>query len=82
MSGAPDLASVNAMLAEQMPDLARDLLGEPTSRTRDEWRYGGKGSLSVMVSGPKRGSWHDHEAGCGGDPVGLVAHLGLSLIHI
>lgn len=76
MSATPDLANVNAMLAEQMPDLARDLLGEPTSRTRDEWRYGGKGSLSVMVSGPKRGSWHDHEAGCGGDPLGLVAHLG------
>ncbi len=75
MSGAPSIATVNTMLAARMGDLARDLAGDPASRGRDEWRYGRRGSLSVMVAGAKRGMWSDHEAGCGGDPLGLVAHL-------
>jgi putative DNA primase/helicase len=70
-----DLAAINARLAERMDDLARHLAGEPASRSRDELRFRGKGSLAVMIAGPKRGAWHDHEAGCGGDPLGLVAHL-------
>jgi hypothetical protein len=70
-----DLAAVNMRLAERMDDLALHLAGEPASRSRDELRFRGKGSLAVMIAGPKRGAWHDHEAGCGGDPLGLVAHL-------
>ncbi len=58
-----------------MADLARDLAGEPSHRSREAVRFRGKGSLAVMIGGPKRGAWHDHEAGCGGDPLGLVAHL-------
>lgn len=70
------IAAVNAKLSERIADLARELLGsEPTDRRRDEWRFRRKGSLAVLISGPKRGAWHDHEAGCGGDPLGLVAHL-------
>jgi putative DNA primase/helicase len=70
------LSAVNARLAERMPELARDLTGTaPTTASRGELRFRGKGSLAVCVAGPRRGSWCDHEAGCGGDPVGLVAHL-------
>src|SRR5215213_3083845 len=65
----------NARLAERMPELARELAGDPTHRGRDHWRFRGKGSLAVVVAGPKRGAWHDHEAGHGGDALGLVAHL-------
>ena len=52
-----------------MPAVAEVLLGEPTSRTRTELRYGRRGSLSVDI---ERGRWHDHEAGEGGGVLALV----------
>lgn len=75
MIDRPDAPTTAALLAERIPELVRDLLGEPTDRRRDEWRFGRKGSLSVMVAGPKRGAWHDHEAGEGGDALALIAHV-------
>jgi hypothetical protein len=71
----PSCAEVAARLGERMPELARDLLGEPSQRGRETWRFRRKGSLAVEVAGPKRGSWFDHEAGAGGDALALVAHL-------
>ncbi|MDD9980873.1 MAG: toprim domain-containing protein [Gammaproteobacteria bacterium] len=50
-------------------DVARALLGEPSSCTRTELRYGRKGSLSVDVV---RGRWHDFETGEGGGVLDLV----------
>ena len=50
-------------------DVARALLGEPSSATRCELRYGRRGSLSVDV---ECGRWHDHEAGEGGGVLALV----------
>lgn len=76
--GAParhTAAEVAELLAERMPELAHHLAGEPSHRGRDEWRFRSRGSLAVKVAGPKRGSWFDHEAGVGGDALGLVAHL-------
>ncbi len=72
-----DIPAIAARLAERMPEWTRHLAGEPNRALsgRDEWRYGGKGSLSVIVAGPKRGQWFDHEAGRGGDALGLAAHL-------
>ncbi len=76
MTGPHDIAAVSARLAERITELARELAGaEPTSRGGTEWRFGRRGSLAVMVAGPKRGGWFDNEAGCGGDALGLVAHL-------
>ena len=75
MSRRPDIAEVKALLAERMPDLARELCGEPTDRARQEHRYRRKGSLAVVVAGQTRGSGYDHEAGQGGDALGLVAHM-------
>ncbi|NKC33385.1 hypothetical protein [Falsiroseomonas selenitidurans] len=75
MTASHDIPTVNWLLAERMTELAQKLAGEPTSRSRDEWRFRSKGSLAVIVAGPKRGSWHDYEAGTSGDPLGLVAHL-------
>ena len=46
-------------------DVARALLGEPSSSTRAELRFGRRGSLSVDL---RRGVWHDHEAGELGAP--------------
>jgi len=71
-----DLGEVSARLAARMVELVRDLTGaEPTQRGRDTWRWRGKGSLSVEVTGPRRGLWHDHEAGTGGDALALIAKL-------
>ena len=50
-------------------DVARALLGEPSSTTRREFRYGRRGSLSVDV---ECGRWHDFEAGEGGGVLDLV----------
>ncbi len=49
--------------------MARALLGEPSTCTRTELRYGRKGSLSVDVV---RGRWHDFETGEGGGVLDLV----------
>ena len=48
------------------PELAVELMGKPTFRTGDEWRWGRKGSLSVVIAGARAGMWFDHEAGEGG----------------
>ncbi len=66
---------VAELLADRMEELVQELAGEPTNRGREEWRFRRKGSLAVCVAGPKCGSWFDHEAGEGGDALGLVAHL-------
>ena len=50
-------------------DVARALLGEPSSATRRELRYGRKGSLSVDI---ECGRWRDHEAVEGGGVLALV----------
>ena len=55
--------------------VARQLLGEPNRllSTAVEWRYGTRGSLSVKVGGPHKGTWNDHEAATGGGVLDLVA---------
>ncbi len=60
--------------ARLMPDVARRLLGEPTRKTAQEWRYGSKGSLAVHVAGERAGTWRDHEAGEGGGVLALIRH--------
>lgn len=76
LNARPDCSTTAALLASQIADLATELVGTaPTSRTRLELRFRTRGSLAVVVAGPDRGSWYDHEAGEGGDALGLVAHL-------
>jgi hypothetical protein len=64
-----DLDEIRAGLAAGIEALSLDLLGEPTAKGRSEWRWGRRGSLSVVVRGPKHGLWHDHERGEGGDAL-------------
>lgn len=40
-----------------------------------ERRYGAKGSLSIVMTGAKRGYWKDHEDGAGGGILELARHL-------
>ena len=76
MKRGPDMPEVAALLGQRMSELALELTGaKPTTQGRQEWRFRGKGSLAVVIAGSDRGSWFDHEAGCGGDALALVAHL-------
>jgi putative DNA primase/helicase len=53
---------------------ARKLLGEPNRElsSRDELRFGSRGSLAVRIGGEKRGTWFDHEANEGGGVLDLL----------
>lgn len=58
-----------------MEPVARRLLGDPNPHlsTKDEWRFGTRGSLSVKIGGPHKGTWNDHEAAIGGGVLDLIA---------
>jgi len=60
-------------LVDHTETIAIDLLGDPTSRTPREYRWGRHGSLWLCRAGPKRGRWYDHERGEGGDILDLIA---------
>lgn len=61
----------NAAFKACMRDVAHALLGEPNKSvsSKDEWRWGERGSLSVDLH---KGTWHDHETGEGGGVIALV----------
>jgi hypothetical protein len=65
-----------ALIARALDDVAQQvavsLLGEPTQRSRQQWRWGTRGSLALEIAGPKRARWHDHEACEGGDMLALA----------
>ena len=65
MSGR-DWRAFDAELRARVSELAVELLGKPTFRAGQEWRWGRKGSLSVVVGGARAGMWFDHEEGRGG----------------
>lgn len=63
------------ILRDHADEVALTLLGEPNRRlsTKNEWRYGKKGSLSVCLNGGKRGRWFDHEQDEGGQMFKLAS---------
>jgi putative DNA primase/helicase len=67
-----NLDELRAALRGSVAELCHELLGKPDQRSGSEWRWGKKGSFAVAVAGPKRGLWHDHEAGTGGDMLALI----------
>jgi len=76
---ARDWRAFDAELRARLPELAVELLGRPTFRNGQEWRWGRKGSLSVVVSGARAGMWFDHEEGRGGWFPNLVGRdLGMA----
>ncbi len=54
------------------PEVAKQLLGEPTSTSSNELRWGRKGSMALNLS---EGTFYDHEAGVGGGVIDLIKHL-------
>ena len=60
--------------SEHIAEIARQILGEPNPKlsTRSQLRDGNNGSLSIELDGKKRGLWHDHERGEGGNAYQFV----------
>jgi hypothetical protein len=66
-------------LQHRIGDVARwlataGLIGKENAQlsTHDELRFGSNGSVSVMIGGPRLGTWYDHENGEGGDTWDFV----------
>lgn len=77
MSDTPprvDLDELRAALVDRLEILADILMGERNAAlsTRSRWRWGGKGSFALEMSGRKRGAWHSYEANEGGGPIQLI----------
>lgn len=68
-----DLRDLRRALIGNWTGLLRDLLGPPSRKGGRQWRWNKHGSLSAAIAGPKVGTWFDHEAGCGGGPLELIA---------
>ncbi len=60
--------------AAHIGEIAKRLFGEPNKSLSNatEWRFGSRGSLSIKINGPHRGTWHDHEREAGGGVLDLV----------
>lgn len=74
-----DTAALNAALAERITELATALFGAPDKRksSATEWRWTEPSSLSVAVSGDRKGCWYWHARSEGGKPLELIyQHLG------
>ena len=73
MSGG-DWHAFDREVRVRVRELALELLSKPSFRSADEWRWGRKGSLSLVMSGERAGLWFDHELGQGGGFTDLVAY--------
>jgi len=67
------IAEIARALASRAEEVSVALLGEPTSKSRKEYRWGKRGSLWLNQSGPDRGRWYDHERGLGETLVDPIA---------
>ena len=67
-------AVLKSALADNAASVAGFLLGQHNAAMSSgtELRFRRKGSVSVVISGPKSGHYYDHEAGCGGDLLNLI----------
>ncbi len=68
----PDFNAIRQQLNNNIAELAKELLGEPKSKTATEWRYGNKGSISVKVTGTNKGLYANFEKGINGGAFKLI----------
>jgi hypothetical protein len=54
------------------PEVAKQLLGEPTSTSSKEFRWGSKGSLVLSLD---TGTWYNFEDDTGGGLIDLIKHM-------
>ena len=64
--------SLKNLLKDRLEDVLIYVLGDPSSQTDHEWRWGNHGSLSIGMIGDKRGIWNTFEDNEGGDIVKLL----------
>lgn len=67
-----DLRDLRLALRDQWQRLLVELLGQPSSKRSRHWRWNRRGSFVAVVSGPKAGTWFDHEVRSGGGPFELI----------
>jgi Toprim domain len=69
-----NVTAIRAALADRAAEVATALLGKPNHRlsSKEELRFGSRGSLAIVIAGTKAGSWYDHENGVGGDLFTLI----------
>jgi hypothetical protein len=74
VSASFKVTAIRAALADRAAEVATTLLGKPNERlsSKQELRFGSRGSLAVVIAGTKVGSWYDHENGVGGDLFTLI----------
>ena len=80
----PSVGAVREALDARADELFRAAFGEPVRPGAGEWRAKGNESVSMQMRGTRRGLWHDHKAGEGGDLLDLVARsmCGLSSARV
>ena len=61
------------------PEVAKQLLGEPSIVKTNEWRWGNKGSMVFTVD---TGQFYDFEEGVGFGVAGLIKHLGKNVEEV
>lgn len=70
-----NLSAVRDAVLSRWSQLLVRLLGEPQQKNQHEWRWNRRGSLVATLTGPKAGSWIDHETSLGGGPFELIARM-------
>jgi putative DNA primase/helicase len=73
MIGNREIGDVADALAGRCEQVTIALLGQPSSASRRELRFGRRCSFALRRDGAKRGRWYDHERGEGGDMLNLLA---------
>lgn len=76
-AAAHNLGELKDALRADAAGVAETLLGPPNKHlgTKRSLRWGAKGSLSLAITGAKKGVWYSHEEGRGGDLLGLIRHV-------
>ena len=74
MATSFDITAIAAALTSRAADVALAVLGEANRQlsNKRELRFGRKGSMAVVITGPKTGSWYDYENDIGGDLFDLI----------
>lgn len=67
-----DAALLVQKLKDRADEVAVALLGDPSTVSPTELRWGRRGSLALSRTGQRRGLFMDHERGEGGDVVDLI----------
>jgi putative DNA primase/helicase len=72
-----DRDDLHAALTARLESLAEALLGAPNPAvsSKREWRWGTKGSLAVVMRGPKRGAWISREDDSKGYAFDLIMRV-------